>query len=300
MTSEIRSVGVVGAGQMGAGIAQVAAVAGFPTVVRDVGQEQLARGRKAIEQSLAKLVEKGKVDAATRDAALGRLTFVTELEPVAAQDLVIEAIVEDLEAKNTLWADLNRSSPPRSIFASNTSSLSIAAMVQAAGRGDLLCGLHFFNPVPLMALVEVVRSSLTSQATLDSVMGFVARLGKQPIIAKDTAGFVVNRLLIPYMLDAIRVREAGLAGTQAIDMGMQLGCNHPMGPLALADFTGLDIALHASESLYREFAEPRFAPPPLLRRMVTLGLLGRKTGRGFYDYSVTPPRVTDLGIGGEG
>ena len=292
----IESVGVVGAGLMGSGIAQTAATAGLPTVVRDVTEQALAKGKKSIEQSLAKFVEKGKLTAAQRDSALANLQFTTDLATVAGSDLVIEAIFEDLEAKNVLWRELDRLAPAKTIFASNTSSLTIAAMAAVTKRQDRFVGLHFFSPVQLMALVEVIRTVTTSAETFEAAFGFARRIGKEPIAAKDSAGFVVNLLLIPFMLDAVRALERGVGSVEDIDKGMKLGCNHPMGPFTLADFTGLDICYHAAEIMYREYRETRYAPPPLLKRLVLLGHLGRKTGRGFYDYSTTPPQPADLGI----
>jgi len=281
---------------MGAGIAQVSAVGGFPTVVRDVNDAVLGKARGAIEGSLAKLVEKGKLGADARDGAVQRLRFTTDLAAVAANDLVIEAITEDLETKNLLWRELDAIAPAPTIFASNTSSLTIAAMAAVTRRGDRFVGIHFFNPVPLMALVEVVRTVTTSAATFTSAFEWTRRIGKEPIAAKDTAGFVVNLLLVPFVLDAIRALERGVASVEDIDKGMKLGCNHPMGPLALADFGGLDVAYNVAEIMYREFRETRYAPPPLLNRLVSLGHLGRKSGRGFYDYSQNPPVPAELGL----
>jgi 3-hydroxybutyryl-CoA dehydrogenase len=293
---EISRIGVLGCGQMGSGIAQTAAVAGFPTVARDLDEGLLARGERAIQQSLDKLVEKGKLDAGARDAALGRLSFTVELPDLKDCDLIVEAVTESLELKTGLWRALDPVCPARTIFASNTSSLSIGEMAAATGRPDRFVGLHFFNPVPLMPLVEVVRAVATSAETIDAAMAFVRRLGKEPIAARDRSGFVVNRLLVPYLLDAARAREAGLASTADIDRGMQLGCGHPMGPLALLDFVGLDTVVRIAEIMFEEFREPRFAPPPLLRRMVAAGLHGRKSGRGFYDYASQPPVPVDLGL----
>ncbi len=292
----IESVGVVGGGLMGSGIAQVSAVAGIPTVIRDVGEAQLKKSRAAIEQSLGKLVEKGKVSAEQRDGALERLRFTTDLDVVAGNDLVIEAIFEDLDAKNALWRDLDGRAPAHAIFATNTSSLTVAAMAAVTKRPTQFVGLHFFSPVPLMALVEVVRTVTTSPAVFDAAFAWARRIGKEPIAAKDSAGFVVNLLLIPYMLDAVRALEHGVASVEDLDKAMKLGCNHPMGPLTLADFTGLDVCYNAAEILFKEFRETRYAPPPLLKRLVLLGHLGRKTGRGFYDYSVNPPVPANLGI----
>jgi 3-hydroxybutyryl-CoA dehydrogenase len=291
--TDIARVGVLGCGLMGSGIAQAAAAAGFPTVVRDIEAGLLARGQTAIATSLAKLVEKGKLDAAARDAALKRLTFTTDL---AGCDLIVEAVPEDLALKSELWRALAASSPARTIFASNTSSLSIGDMAAATGRPDRFIGLHFFNPVPLMPLVEVVRAVGTSPETVERATAFVRRLGKEPIAVRDSSGFLVNRLLVPYLLDAARALEQGLASVPDIDRGMQLGCGHPMGPLALLDFVGLDTVVRIADIMFDEYREPRFAPPPLLRKMVAAGLHGRKSGRGFYDYASNPPSPIDPGL----
>ena len=274
----------MGTGQMGSGIAQVAAAAGFEVIARDLHQEQLSIGRKTIEQSLAKFVEKGKLGAEERDAALKRLRFTTELEDLASADLIIEAVTEDLELKNRQWTALDTICPVDTIFASNTSSLSIMAMATVTGRPERFIGLHFFNPVPLMPLVEVVRTISTARDVLAAANDFVRRVGKEPIAAKDSAGFIVNRLLVPYMLDAVRAVEQGVASVPDIDAGMKLGCGHPMGPLTLLDFVGLDTACKVGEILYEEFREARYAPSPLLKRMVLAGYLGKKSGRGFYEY----------------
>jgi len=290
----IRKVGVLGCGQMGSGIAQVAAVAGFEVLARDLDEAQLSRGRKTVESSLAKFVEKAKLAPDARDAALARLRFTTRLEDLAACELVIEAVTEDLELKNRQWKALDAVCPPETLFASNTSSLSIMAMAAVTGRPDRFLGLHFFNPVPMMPLVEVVRSIATSSATIAAGTDFVRRLGKEPVAARDSAGFIVNRLLIPYLLDAARAVEQGVASIQDVDTGMKLGCGHPMGPLTLLDFVGLDTAVAVGEILFDEFREPRYAPPPLLRRMVLAGWLGKKSGRGFYDWTTTPPTPVAL------
>jgi 3-hydroxybutyryl-CoA dehydrogenase len=290
----IQTVGVLGCGQMGSGIAQVAAVGGCQVLARDIDEAMLAKGRAAIEASLARFVDKGKLDAQARDAALGRIRFTTRLEDFAKADLVIEAVTEDLELKNRLWSALDSICPPETIFASNTSSLSIMAMATVTGRADRFIGLHFFNPVPMMPLVEVVRTVASSPEALSSATELVRRIGKEPVAAKDSAGFIVNRLLIPYLLDAIRAVETGVASTEDIDLGMKLGCGHPMGPLTLLDFVGLDTAYNVAEIMFQEFRETRFAPPPLLKRMVVAGWLGKKSGKGFYDWSVTPPVASAL------
>jgi 3-hydroxybutyryl-CoA dehydrogenase len=292
----IARVGVIGGGLMGSGIAQVAAQAGIPTTVRELTEPLAARARDAIRRSLDKSIEKGKLTADARDAALARLAFTTALGDLAECDLVIEAVVEDLDVKNVLWRDLNAVCAPSTMFASNTSSLTIGAMAVASGRPDRLVGLHFFNPVPAMRLVEVVRTITTSGETFERALDFVRRIGKQPIIARDGSGFVVNRLLIPYMLDAIRALETGVGSIADIDAGMQLGAGHPMGPFTLLDFVGLDTVQRVAEVMFDEYREQRFAPPPLLRRLVLAGHLGRKAGRGFYDHSTNPPVPSALAV----
>lgn len=288
--SDFSRVGVIGAGLMGSGIAQVAAVAGYPVLLRDVNESLIDRGCKLIERSLAKFVEKGTLATSARDAALEQLRTTTALAAFAECDLVIEAVTEDLAVKNQLWSELSGVCPPATIFASNTSSLPIVAMAAASGRPDRFVGLHFFNPVPLMALVEVVQAVGTSDQTVERATAFVQRLGKQPVAARDTPGFIVNRLLVPYMVDAVRALERGVASVTDIDLGMKLGAGHPIGPLALLDLVGLDTALKVSDIMFDEFREPQYAAPPLLRRLVLAGHLGRKTGRGFYDYASDPPR----------
>jgi 3-hydroxybutyryl-CoA dehydrogenase len=293
---KIRKVGVIGGGLMGSGIAQVCAAAGFPTTVREVTTDLCTRSRQSIEKTLAKGIERGKVTSDERDRTLGNLRFATGLEELADADLFIEAVVEDLTVKNSLWSDLNKIAGPDAIFASNTSSLTIIAMAAASGRADRMLGLHFFNPVPLMKLVEVVRTITTSGETERVAMDFVRALGKEPIRAKDSSGFVVNLLLIPYMLDAINALESGVASVEDIDKGMQLGAGYPMGPFTLLDFVGLDTAFKIAEIMFAEYREKRYAPPPLLKRMVLAGMLGKKSGKGFYDYSSNPPHVSALGL----
>jgi 3-hydroxybutyryl-CoA dehydrogenase len=292
---EITTVGVLGGGLMGSGIAQVCAQRGFRTTCREVSEPLAARARSSIEHALAKGIEKGKLTAAERDETLARLTTTADLDAVAGCDLVIEAVVEDLEVKNALWRELDAKCAPHAIFASNTSSLTIAAMA-AVARGDRMVGLHFFNPVPAMALVEVVRTLTTSDATFDRALAFARALGKEPIVARDSAGFVVNLLLVPYMLDAVRALERGVASVTDIDRGMQLGAGHPMGPLTLIDFVGVDTVYRVAEILYHEYRETRYAPPPLLRRLVVAGWHGKKTGRGFYDWTGNEPRPSSLSI----
>jgi 3-hydroxybutyryl-CoA dehydrogenase len=293
---KIEKVGVLGGGLMGSGIAQVSAAAGFPTIVREVSEALCAKSRQAIEKSLAKGIERGKVTEAERDKTLGHLRFVTDLKELADSDILIEAVVEDLDVKNGLWSQLDKIARPDAIFASNTSSLTIIAMATASGRPDRMLGVHFFNPVPLMKLVEVVRTITTSEDTEQRALDFVRALGKEPIRAKDNSGFVVNLLLIPYMIDAIKALESNVASIEDIDKGMQLGAGHPMGPFTLLDFVGLDTVYKIAEIMFTEYRESRYAPPPLLKRMVLAGMLGRKSGKGFYDYSSTPPRASHLGL----
>ena len=287
-------IGVLGCGQMGSGIAQVAAVAGYQVFARDVREDLLARGRSTITKSLGKLVEKKKLTAEASEAAIGRIRFTTAMEELAGCDLIVEAVTEDLALKNQQWIALDSLCPPATIFASNTSSLSIMSMAAVTSRPDRFLGLHFFNPVPMMPLVEVIRSVATSDATFETGLAFARRLGKEPIVAKDAAGFIVNLLLVPYLLDAARAVERGVGTIRDIDTGMMLGCGHPMGPLTLLDFVGLDTAASVGEILYQEFREPRYAPPALIRRMVTAGWLGKKSGKGFYDWSTTPPKPVEL------
>ncbi len=281
---------------MGSGIAQVSAQAGFHTIVREISGAAADKSRDSIGKVLSKGIERGKVTADERDAALSRLTFTTDLAALAECDIVIEAVVEDLEMKNAMWKELDAICPPDTIFASNTSSLTIAAMAAACGRPERMLGLHFFNPVPLMKLVEVVRTITTSDETAESAFAFAKKLGKEPIRAKDNSGFVVNLLLIPYMLDAINALEANVASVEDIDKAMQLGAGHPMGPFTLLDFVGLDTTHKIAEIMFDEYREKRYAPPPLLKRMVIAGMYGRKSGKGFYDYSQDPPRVSKLGL----
>ena len=294
--ADIKRVGVLGCGLMGSGIAQVAATAGYDTIVRDVSKEVLDRGRTGIEKSLAKFVEKGKLPAEGRDATLKRLSFTTTVADLKSVDIVIEAITEDLALKNALFKELDALCGQGTIFASNTSSLTIAELAGATKRADRFVGLHFFNPVPLMALVEVVRTVTTSAETFKRAFAFAASLGKEPIAAKDTSGFIVNLLLVPYLLDAIRAVERGVGSVPDIDKAMQLGCSYPMGPLTLLDFVGLDTTHHIAEIMFQEYREARYAPPPLLKRMVLAGMHGRKSGKGFYDYSPNPPIVNNLGL----
>jgi len=284
---EIKKIGVLGCGLMGSGIAQVCATAGFDVTVREVTEELCARGFAGIDKSLAKFAEKGAITSAQQTEIRGRLRGTTNLEDLADCDLIIEAIIENLETKRATYKELDALCKPETIFASNTSSLSITEMMTATSpdRQQRFIGLHFFNPVPLMKLVEVVRTILTDGDVYEHAVEFGRRLGKVPVRADDRSGFIVNRLLVPYLLDAIRALEEGVGSIVDIDNAMKLGCGYPMGPLTLLDFVGLDTTYYIAEIMFTEFRERRFAPPPLLKRMVSAGLYGRKSGRGFYDYS---------------
>jgi len=281
----IRKVGVLGCGLMGSGIAEVAARAGFETVVREVEQGFLDKGMERIRGSLGRAVEKGKLDAGQRDATLARLQGTTDLAALADCDLVVEAIVENVDEKRRTFAALDQAVQAEAIFASNTSSLTITQLAMATRRPDRFVGLHFFNPVPVMKLVEVVRTILTSDAAYGSVFDFARAVGKEPIACRDNSGFIVNRLLVPYLLDAIRALEEGVGSVEDIDKGMQLGCGYPMGPFTLLDFVGLDTTYYIANIMFEEYREKRFAPPALLKQMVLAGRLGKKSGRGFYDHA---------------
>jgi 3-hydroxybutyryl-CoA dehydrogenase len=294
--SDIETVGVLGCGLMGSGIAQVSAAAGYRTIVREVSDDLNDMGRKRIGKSLDKAVRKGKLEADAREATLERLTFTTSVSDLTTCNIVIEAVTEDLEVKNVLWKELDRLCAGETVFASNTSSLTIAAMAAATARADRFVGLHFFNPVPIMKLVEVVRTVTTSSETFERAMTFARSLRKEPIAAKDNSGFIVNLLLVPYLLDAIRALEEGVGSVPDIDKGMVLGTGHPMGPFTLLDFVGLDTTYKIAEIMFDEYRENRYAPPPLLKRMVLAGMYGKKSGKGFYDYSASPPNVCDLGL----
>jgi 3-hydroxybutyryl-CoA dehydrogenase len=282
---EIRKAGVVGCGLMGSGIAQVAAMSGLPTVVREVAQPLLDKGLAGIEKSLAKFVEKATITTDQKAETLARLHPTLKLEDLADCDLVIEAIVENLEAKKELFRELDKIVKPGAIFASNTSSLSITEMMTSTERPAQFLGLHFFNPVPLMKLVEVVKTVVTEPEVVKAALDYGRRVGKTPILTSDRGGFIVNRLLVPYLLDSIRALEEGVGSIEDIDNGMKLGCGHPMGPLTLNDFVGIDTTYYIAEIMFNEYREKRFAPPPLMKRMVLAGMLGRKTGKGFYEYS---------------
>jgi 3-hydroxybutyryl-CoA dehydrogenase len=281
---EVRKIGVVGAGQMGSGIAQVAAQAGYEVVLVDVAEGPLARGMERIRSSLARLLEKGRLSQEEHDQTLGRIRRSLLLEDLKEADLVVEAILEDEGAKRELFARLGALTRPEAILASNTSSIPITALARASGRPERFIGMHFFNPVPVMRLVEVIRGQLTSDGTRDVVVEVARRMGKEPVEVQDYPGFVSNRLLMPMINEAVQALMEGVATKEAIDQVMRLGMNHPMGPLELADFIGLDTCLAIMEVLHRGLGEDKYRPSPLLRRMVQAGLLGRKTGRGFYVY----------------
>jgi 3-hydroxybutyryl-CoA dehydrogenase len=281
---QIRKVGVLGCGLMGSGIAEIAARAGYETVVREVSEEVVEKGVAKIHGSLAKAVEKGKMSAEDRDAAVGRLSGVVGLDALADCDIVIEAIIENIDEKRKTFTALDEVVKKDALFASNTSSLTITQMAMFTRRPDQFVGLHFFNPVPVMKLVEVVRTLLTSEETYKTAFDFARSVGKEPIACRDNSGFVVNRLLVPYLLDAIRALEEGVASVEDIDKGMQLGCGYPMGPFTLLDFVGLDTTYYIANIMFEEYREKRFAPPPLLKQMVQAGRLGKKSGRGFYDH----------------
>ena len=281
----IKTVGVIGCGLMGGGITQVSAQAGFTTLVVEANDQLLEAGLGRLRQTLSGLVEKGKLEAKEKDAVLARIVGTTKLEELKACDIVVEAITENQPLKNETFAKLDRICPPHTLLASNTSSCNVTAMAAATKRPGHVLGLHFFNPVPLMKLVEVVRTILTDDATVTEATEWVRAVGKVPVQTKDATAFIVNRLLVPYLLDAIRVYESSLASLEDIDQAMKLGCGYPMGPFTLLDLVGLDTTMYVAEVMFEEFREPRYAPPPLLKRMVMAGRLGRKTGRGFYTYA---------------
>jgi 3-hydroxybutyryl-CoA dehydrogenase len=294
----IKKVGVLGCGLMGAGIAQVSASAGFETVVCEVSEDLIKKGFAGIEKSLARFAEKGTITTQQQQEIRNRLSGTTSFEDLADCDIIIEAIIENLDEKRSTYRQLDTICKPATIFASNTSSLSITEMMTATSsdRQRRFIGMHFFNPVPLMKLVEVVRTILTDEAVYDEAVEFGKTLGKVPVRASDKTGFIVNRLLVPYLLDAIRALEEGVGSIIDIDNAMKLGCGYPMGPLTLGDFVGLDTTYYIAEIMFNEFREKRFAPPPLLKRMVLAGLYGRKSGRGFYDYSKDPKNPTPMSL----
>jgi len=293
---EIKKVGVLGCGLMGSGIAQTTASAGFETVVREISDDLLQKGFMGIEKSLSKFAEKGTITPEQQKATRDRLSGTTSFAVLADCDIVIEAIIENIEEKQKTYAELDQLCKPETIFASNTSSISITEMMTATSqeRQKRFVGLHFFNPVPIMKLVEVVKTILTDEDVYERAFEFAKRLGKVPVRANDTTGFIVNRLLVPYMLDAIRALEEGVGSIVDIDASMKLGLGYPMGPFTLGDFVGLDTTYYIAEIMFNEFREKRFAPPPLLKRMVLAGLYGRKSGRGFYDYTTDPKNPTPM------
>jgi 3-hydroxybutyryl-CoA dehydrogenase len=280
----IRNVGVIGCGLMGSGIVQVAAQSGFQVLFVEANDDLVKRGLERLRQTLEGLVAKGKLDAKAKDDTLGRIAGTTRLEDLKACDLVVEAMTENQALKNETFAKLDRICVPHALLATNTSSCNVTAMAAATKRPGKVIGMHFFNPVPLMKLVEVVRTILTDDAAVKEATEWVRAVGKVPVQAKDATAFIVNRLLVPYLLDAIRVYEGGLASLEDIDQAMKLGCGYPMGPFTLLDLVGLDTTMYVAEVMFEEFREPRYAPPPLLKRMVMAGQLGRKTGQGFYTY----------------
>ncbi len=290
----VERVGVIGCGLMGSGIAEVSARAGYQVLVREVDDAAILVGRKRVDTSLGRAVEREKITPSERERTLERLSFTTELAELGERDLVIEAVVEDLSVKISLFRELDGICPPQTILASNTSSLPITEMAAATGRPDRMIGLHFFNPVPVMGLVEIVRTIATSDETLQTVTSFAETLGKEVVNAPDSSGFLVNRLLVPFMLDAVRLLEARVGSIEDLDRSMVLGCGHPMGPLTLCDFVGIDTVLRIAEIMHGEYRTERYAPPPLLRRLVSLRRFGRKSGLGFYDYSQTPPVAMPL------
>ena len=295
---EIKKVGVLGCGLMGSGIAQTAAGAGFDTTVREVSHDLIEKGFASIEKSLERFAEKGTITAAQQKATRDHLFGTTAFEDLADCDIIIEAIIENLEEKQNTYRQLDAICKPETIFASNTSSLSITQMMPATSseRQKRFIGMHFFNPVPIMKLVEVVRTILTDADVYEQAVEFGKKLGKVPVRAGDKTGFIVNRLLVPYLLDAIRALEEGVGSIVDIDNAMKLGCGHPMGPFTLGDFVGLDTTYYIAEIMFNEFREKRFAPPPLLKRMVMAGLYGRKSGRGFYDYTKDAKNPTPMNL----
>jgi 3-hydroxybutyryl-CoA dehydrogenase len=283
--TKIESVSVVGGGFMGSGIAEAVAVAGLPVVVRDVDQASVTRAEQRIEASLARAVKGGKLDASHAEVARGRIELTTDLDAVAAADLIVEAVPEDERLKLEVMTAINSVVQEHSIVASNTSSIPIAQLAQVIRNPERVLGLHFFSPVPVMTLVEIVVALDTSPETVATAKEFAESIGKRPVETKDRSGFIVNMLLVPYLMAAVRMFEEGFASREDIDAGMKLGCGHPMGPLTLCDFIGLDVLYAVCDSLYEEFKRDEYAPPPLLKRMVASGRLGRKSGRGFYDYN---------------
>lgn len=282
---DVKTVGVVGAGLMGSGIIEAIARGGYDVVAREIDEGAVAGGTKRIERSHARALERGKITEEQRNVENARITWTTDLADLKDCDLVIEAIVENLDMKKDIFSKLSRITRPQVILASNTSSVSITALAAATNRADRVAGMHFFNPVPVMKLVELVQGLQTSQQTLDDLRAFAETLDKTVVTAKDTPGFIVNYLLVPYLLEAVKMVEDNVATKEDIDTAIQLGLSHPMGPLTLLDFVGLDTTLFIADVMFEEFRQPKYAAPPLLRKMVTAGYLGRKSGRGFYEYN---------------
>ena len=293
---EIKKVGVLGFGQMGSGIAQVCAQAGLSTIAREIDQPFLDRGFQIIEKNLDWALKKGKITEAEKRTTLSNISGTLELEDLKECDLIIEAVVENLELKNSMFSTLDEICPEKTILASNTSSLTVMSMAASTKRTDRFCGLHFFNPVPAMRLVEIVKTVATSKETVNHLFEFAEKIGKTAVLAKDTSGFITNLLLVPFLFDSIRALEQGVASIEDIDSAMRLGCNHPMGPLTLCDFIGLDTICNVGSVMFDEYHEKRYAAPPLLKKMVLAGYLGRKSGKGFYDYAKEPPSPNDLGL----
>ena len=291
--ADIKKVGVLGCGLMGSGIAQIAAQAGYETIVREVEQSMIDRGFGGIQKSMGRFVEKGTLTAEQRDASVARLKGTTKLEELADCDIIIEAIVENIDIKKEAYGILDKICKKETIFSSNTSSLTITELSMATTRPKQFVGLHFFNPVPLMKLVEVVRTILTSDEAFNRTFEFARSLGKEPVAARDNSGFIVNRLLVPYLLDAIRALEEGVGSIEDIDKAMKLGCGYPMGPFTLLDFVGLDTTYYITQIMFEEYREKRFAAPPLLKKMVLAGRYGKKSGAGFYDHSGSAPVAMD-------
>jgi len=281
---EIKKVGVVGCGTMGSGITQVCAQSGYPVVVSEINDELLNKGLASIDKFMSVSVEKGRLSQEDKDATIARIKGTTDTKNFSDCDLVIEAAIENMDLKKKIFADLDKICPKHAILATNTSCLSIIDMAIATGRPDKVLGLHFMNPVPLMKLLEIVKTIATSEETLEAGKTFGESLGKTIVIAQDTPGFIVNRLLMPYLVNATKMLESGIATREDIDAGINLGLNHPMGPLTLMDLIGIDTVFFILEAMYEEFKDPQYAPPTLMRKMVTAGWLGRKTGKGFYDY----------------
>jgi 3-hydroxybutyryl-CoA dehydrogenase len=282
---EIKKVGVIGCGQMGGGIARVCAQSGYPVSVSEANGTLLEKGLNAIKSSLEKDVSKQRITRQDADVLLARISGTTRIEDLTGCDLVVEAVIENLDLKKKIFADLDKTCPPQTILATNTSSLSVSDIASVAGRKGKILGMHFFNPVPVMMLLEIVKTSATSEDTLETCKSFGRSLGKTVITAPDTAGFIVNRLMVPQILNAIHLFASGAATAEDVDNGMKLGLNHPIGPLALADLIGLDTVLAMADSMYGSFNENQYVPPPLLKKMVAKGQLGRKTGQGFYKYN---------------